>query len=302
MAGKLIPDTPVIIIKNNSEPKGLDTSLYNLKISELVHNKSSSKWPVRSPYPLPGAILPFKRVVAYYGNYYSKGMGILGELPADEMLKKLQGEVRKWEEADTSTPVQPALHYIAVTAQSNKGSDGKYRLRMPDTEIDKTLKLAKTINAIVFIEIQVGHSTLQKEIPKLEKYLAMPEVHLGIDPEYSMKGGEVPCSVIGTFDAVDINYASAWLAQVVRKYQLPPKILVVHRFTRAMVTNYNKINTLPEVQVVMNMDGFGFPAKKIDSYVAWITNQPVQFTGFKLFYKQDTRGVMQPKEILNLNP
>ncbi len=52
-----------------------------------------------------------------------------------------------------------------------------------------------------------------------------------------------------------------------------------------MVTNYKNIKTRPEVQIVMNMDGFGFPAKNINTYARWITGQPVQFTGFKLFYK-----------------
>jgi len=50
--------------------------------------------------------------------------------------------------------------------------------------------LGKTINALV-LDIQVGHSTLRDEVSALEKYLSMPNVHLGIDPEFSMKGGEV---------------------------------------------------------------------------------------------------------------
>ena len=31
------------------------------------------------PYPNPGALLPFHRIVAYYGNFYSTHMGVLGE-------------------------------------------------------------------------------------------------------------------------------------------------------------------------------------------------------------------------------
>jgi len=80
-----------------------------------------------------------------------------------------------------------------------------------------------------------------------------------------MKGGEVPCTAIGTFDAADINYASAYLAGLVVKYHLPPKMLVVHRFTKNMVTNYRNIQIRPEVQLIINMDGFGFPAKKKES-------------------------------------
>ena len=40
---------------------------------------STRLWPVQTPYPLDGAILPFKRIVAYYGNFLSKGMGVLGQ-------------------------------------------------------------------------------------------------------------------------------------------------------------------------------------------------------------------------------
>lgn len=177
---------------------------------------------------------------------------------------------------------------------------------MPDAQINKALELARSINAIVFLDVQVGHSTLQEELPALESFLSLPDVHLGIDPEYSMKGGEVPCSKIGTFDAADINYASSFLAALVKKHSIPPKILVVHRFTRDMVTSYKNITLRREVQVVMNMDGFGFPAKKIDSYKTAIANEPVQFTGFKIFYKNDKLTppyrLMTPKEILALQP
>jgi hypothetical protein len=53
------------------------------------------------------------------------------------------------------------------------------------------------------------------------------------------------------------------------------------------------------------MDGFGGPAKKADSYKI-IAKQPVEFTGFKIFYKQDlvekNKRIMQPADVLKLNP
>src|SRR6187402_3532000 len=57
----------------------LDTALYNQKILQLANGDSSGRWPVKGAYPKPGALLPFKRIVAYYGNLYSKKMGALGE-------------------------------------------------------------------------------------------------------------------------------------------------------------------------------------------------------------------------------
>jgi hypothetical protein len=232
-------------------------------------------------------------------------MGILGELPKQEVLDKLQKEVKAWEEADTFMQVQPALHYIAVTAQGSPGTANKYRLRMPFSQIDSVLKMAEKINAIVFLDIQVALSTLQDEVPQLEKYLKLPNVHLGIDPEFSMKGGQKPGTVIGVFDAADINYAAEYLQKIVKENNLPPKILVVHRFTQGMVKNYKSIKTLPEVQIVMHMDGWGFPAKKINTYKQFIYKEPVEYTGFKLFYKNDTKGngrLLTPQELLKLKP
>jgi hypothetical protein len=287
-------------------PAALDTVLFQRRLSSMVNGDTSGKWPVKAPLPLPGAILPFHRVIAYYGNYFSTRMGILGEFPKDEMLKKLKGELARWQKADTSTPVMPALHYIATTAQQAPGKDGSYRLRMPHREIDRTLEYAKEINALVFIDIQVGLSTLQREMPTFEKYLSMPNVHFGIDPEFSMKGGQRPGTVIGTFDAADINYATEYLAGLVRKHNLPPKILVVHRFTQGMVTNYRNIVKRPEVQIVMDMDGWGEPAKKFNTYRSFIHKEPVQFTGFKLFYKNDVKlppnRMLTPEELMTLKP
>ncbi len=293
-------------VRSENNSVSLDTVLFNSLQLHLAHNAATNAWPVKTDYPLPGALLPFNRIVAYYGNFYSKGMGILGELPQGEMLRRLQEEVKAWENADPSITVVPAIHYIAVTAQRNPGANAKYRLRMPKDQIELAIALAKKINGIAFLDVQVGHSTLEEELPALEPYLSQPNVHLGIDPEYSMKGGEVPCATIGTFDSKDVNYASSYLATLVRKYNIPPKILVVHRFTKEMLTNYRNVVTLPEVQIVISMDGFGFQAKKVDSYRSAVAKEPIQFTGFKIFYKNDILNrsfrLMQPEEILKLYP
>lgn len=263
------------------------------------------EWPVKGPLPLPGSILPDRRIVAFYGNPLSKRMGILGALPPEKMLAKLDTVVQSWRLADSLTPVQPALHLIAVVAQGSAGRDGKYRARMADTLIDRVLSWAQTRNAIVFLDIQVGKSTLQDELPRLSKYLSLPNVHLGIDPEFSMKRGGRPGERVGTYDAADINWASQYLAELVTQHNLPPKVFVIHRFTRPMVTNAKKIRLDPRVQIVMHMDGWGWPSLKKESYRRYIYEEPVQFTGFKLFYRNDTKTgtpLMTPAEILKLEP
>ncbi|HEX8315887.1 MAG TPA: hypothetical protein VF609_12890 [Flavisolibacter sp.] len=288
----------------------LDTVRYNRLMNHLANGDTTGRWPVRNaPLPLPGAILPFNRVVAYYGNLYSNRMGALAKWPKAEMIPRLLDEVKKWNEADTTIKSIPALHYIAVTAQGSPGKDKKWRFRMPYGQIDTVLKWAKEINALVFIDIQVGLSDVQSELPHYEKYLSLPNVHFGIDPEFAMnaKGGAKPGSVIGSLDAKDINWMSDYLAGLVRKHNLPPKMFMIHRFTQGMVTNTKDIKLHPELQIIMDMDGWGPTAKKKSTYYSWIAPEPVQFTGFKLFYVNDTeysdqKELMTREEILNLRP
>lgn len=278
---------------------------YDKRFKALLITDSLGRWKIKTPYPLPGAVLPYKRVVAFYGNLFSKKMGILGQLPKEQMLKKLQEESKQWALADTTIPVIPALHYVAITAQGRPGKQNKYRQRMPHHQIDKIIEWAKSIDGIVFLDIQIGHSTVADEVATLVNYLKLPTVHLAIDPEFAMKDGRVPGSKIGTLSAAEINVAIDTLAKIVRENNLPPKILVVHRFTQGMVTDYQNIKTCPEVQVVIHMDGWGGKALKRSSYHMAIYKEPVQFTGFKLFYKHDNKGnsaMLTPQEILQLTP
>ncbi|MDP4269729.1 MAG: hypothetical protein Q8909_06355 [Bacteroidota bacterium] len=289
------------------ETTNLDTVAYNKKLQALVNGDTTGRWPVKpQPYPQNGAILPFHRIIAYYGNLFSKRMGVLGEYPPKELWVKLHAEMKAWQKADPTTPVIPAIHYIAVVAQGSPGKDGMYRYRMPDKQIDSALTIAKMGNAIVFLDIQVALSNLKAEVPLLEKYLKMPNVHLAIDPEFSMKEGHRPGTKIGWFDAEDVNYCSNYLAKLVKENHLSTKILIVHRFTQGMVKNYKNIKLHPEVQIVMNMDGWGAPYLKHDSYEAYIHHQPVQFTGFKLFYKNDLKNpphhMLTPEEVLKEKP
>ena len=269
-------------------------------------NPDSALWPVDAPPPLPGSILPEKRIVAFYGNPLAKGMGILGALPPDKMLAKLDSEVAKWNAIDPAHPVQPALQLITVVADRSPGKSGKYRTRMDSALIERVYNMAHEHGALFFLDIQVGQGTLQEELPRLTKYLQRPDVELAVDPEFSMKHHEIPATVIGTFDAADVNYASTFLQNIVDEYHLPPKVLVVHRFRRNMLTGYDRIKLDPRVQIVIDMDGWGPKSQKIDSYQAYVEKYPVEYTGFKLFYKNDRRRkgsmLMTPEEVLGLFP
>jgi len=73
-----------------------------------------------------------------------------------------------------------------------------------------------------------------------------------------------------------------------------------------MLTNYQNIKLRPEVQLVMDMDGWGEPELKGGTWRYFIYNEPVQFTGFKLFYKNDIKKaphhMLTPEEVLKKKP
>ena len=265
-------------------------------------------WPVVGPKSLPGAILPNRRIVAYYGNPLSKRMGVLGEYPRDEMLRRLDQEVAAWNRADPSHPVQPALHLIVSVAQGEPGKNGKYRIIMRDSMINEVHNWAKSRNAIMFIDIQTGQSNIQEMLPRFETFLKQPDVHLAVDPEFMMVySGVKPGAKIGTMTVRDINYVTGEVARIVRENHLPPKVVVIHRFTRNMVQGDTRdIILRPEVQLVMNMDGWGAPWLKRDSYRDYIVRHPVEYTGFKIFYHNDQKKqgsrLMTKEEVLKLNP
>jgi hypothetical protein len=272
---------------------------------ESAANALRHGWYPEMPAFIDGSILPCARIVAYYGNPNSTRMGVLARYPKDEMMRKLRAQVADWRAADPGTPVIPALHMVAVVASDQPGPSGRYRNIMRDRDVKKVLQWAREVDGVFFVDIQVGTDDIRNILPRFEWVLREPDVHLGIDPEFMMKDGSRPGTRIGTMDAADINYASEWLAKLVREHDLPPKVFVVHRFTQRMVTNHERIRLRPEVQLVMHMDGWGEARLKRDTWNYFVVREPVQYTGFKIFYDHDARGgnpVMSPRDMLRLQP
>jgi hypothetical protein len=229
-------------------------------------------------------------------------MGILGQIEPDSMLRKLEETAMEWAKADPERKVLPALHLIAVVAQSYPGPAKKYRLQMPDSVIERVAAWAEERGWLLFLDIQPGLSTVEAEIPPLVKYLRRPYVHLALDPEFAMKDGKKPgTDWMGRMDATEVNHAIGELGKIVEEHKLPPKLLVVHRFTRNMLTNASKIRLDPRVQVIIDMDGYGAPSGKKAAYRWFVVRHPVQYTGWKLFYKND-RPLMTPEQVLEVYP
>ena len=302
------PPDSAILIQIATQPKARSKADSISLVASIRTGLKNPGWPVKTPPLLSGSLLPAKRIVAFYGNPLSKRMGILGELPSDQMLSKFDSIVAQWRAADPAVPVQPALHLIVSVAQGLPGKDGMHRQRSDPGLIEKVYGWARSKGAITILDIQAGKSTIDSELPRLIPFLSRPDVHLGLDPEFYMhynREGRVPGTKIGAMDARDVNYAIDQLAALVTKYHLPPKVLVVHRFTTNMLQHVNQIKLDPHVQVVINMDGWGQPWLKFDTYAKCEAAEPVEYTGFKLFFHNDTRKgdmLLSPREVLALRP
>jgi hypothetical protein len=252
-----------------------------------------------------GSILPCSRIVAYYGHPKSTRMGALGEFPKDEMLRRFKAQVEEWRKADPETPVVPALHMVSVVAQGEPGTSGKYRTITGDAVVNEVYGWAKEVGGIFIVDIQTGQDDIRNLLPRFDWILKNPDVHLAVDPEFYMRGGVKPGAKIGTMTAADINYVTEHLAKIVNENNLPPKVLVIHRFTRPMIQGYKEVQLRPEVNLVINMDGWGAPWLKFDSFYDYVVKEPMQFVGWKNFYHNDTKKgdpLLTPQQLLTLHP
>jgi hypothetical protein len=241
------------------------------------------------------------RLVGYYGHPWVAEMGILGEYEPDELMRRLKEQTAAYTAADPERPAVPMIEFIASVAQRDPGPDGLYVSQTPKEDIERYAKLAKENDALLMLDVQLGRATIEQEIEILRPFLERPHVHLAIDTEYSVEEGQVPGVDLGTVDGPEIQDAVRYLDEMVEKENLPDKILMVHQFEDGIVTNKDAIEPTENVEVVLHADGFGGPEAKITKYRFLVRDQPIQYGGFKVFYRQD-EPVMNPEQVLTLDP
>jgi hypothetical protein len=154
---------------------------------------------------------------------------------------------------------------------------------------------------LLLLDIQPGYAPFLQEAKALEQFLKEPDVSLALDPEWSMDPPQLPGQEIGSTDAATINDVSRYLSGIVRRYDLPQKLLVVHRFTGDMIQAEHDLERDPGVALVVNVDGFGDQPNKISKYNEFTHDLRPRFNGFKLFYEED-ENLMRPKQVLRLRP
>ncbi|CAA9440375.1 MAG: putative lipoprotein [uncultured Rubrobacteraceae bacterium] len=226
------------------------------------------------------------RLVAYYGNPREGAMGVLGETDPETMMANLKEQTAAYSAADPGRPAVPTIELIASTAQRDPGEDGTYINRLPAEEIEEYATLAEENGALLLLDVQLGQSTVADEIETLSSFLEHSYVHLAIDTEYYVREGEIPGVDLGGVDGAEIQGAVEALSQLVEEAGIPDKQL---------------IEPTENVQVVLNADGFGLAEEKTTKYDLLVGEEPIQYGGFKLFYRQD-EPLLSPDQVLELDP
>jgi hypothetical protein len=262
---------------------------------------AESQAPSPKPVELPlggRKIFPRFRVIAFYGAPQSHQLGALGIGSPDQAVRRLARQAKPY--AKKTRPVMLALELLADVANRDPGMDGLYRTRQPASVIRRYLAATRRAKALLLLDIQPGHADFLTETRHLDRWLREPDVGLALDPEWHTPGA-VPGTQIGSVPAEDVNTVARHVAAIVRRYNLPEKLFVVHQFTPNMIAGKERVQQPPGLAMTMNVDGFGDRPNKISKYHQFTHDGTHFHRGYKLFYEEDT-NLMTPGSVLDLQP
>lgn len=246
-------------------------------------------------------LLPDHHLIMYYGFPENPLMGILGEYPPEELLGRLQEQKAAYEAAAPDRPWKMGIELIASVAQRDPGADGKYIADTDGQWLDMYTQFTEENDMYLLLDVQCGLKTPKEDYEGLERWLRYDHVHLAIDPEFHVLPGETPGIELGSIDASDVTEAQQWCVDIANKYGTSRKMLLIHQFNVYSISNKDQIAPMHGVDLVLNMDGFGPPWQKLETWEVIIQQNPIEYNGIKLFYKQDD-PLMTPEEIMALEP
>lgn len=267
-------------------------------------DRASAAKATPTPAQLPGGgriifHAPKRRVVAFYGNPQDDALGVLGIGTPAQAARKLQRVARRYRRP--GRPVLPAMELLATVATAAPGDDGQYRSVVTNAVIRRYLRAARSVGAILILDLQPGRASFLPEAQRFQRWLREPDVSLALDPEWHVGPGELPGQVIGSVDASEVVRVTSWLDGLTARAKLPQKLLIVHQFTEGMIERKQLLRPFAHVATVLNVDGFGSREVKSAKYEEFTKDVPFAFNGFKLFYEEDA-GLMSPRQVLRLRP
>jgi len=238
------------------------------------------------------------QVVSFYGYPGIAVMGALGKYDPATALAEVSRLAAQYDVTNGNRRAIPALHLIVATAQPEPGPGGTYLHRMPRAEIERYVEATREAGALLFLDVQIGWADPLTEVQQLEWALREPHVHLALDPEFATRPDkEPPGAAIGTLFAPDVNAVQAYLVTLVREQRTPRKVLVIHQFRDDMLSGAATYEAVPEVEVTIDMDGFGADWVKLDKFARYARSTYAERSAIKLFFEWDEP--LMPPERLN---
>lgn len=251
-------------------------------------------------------VLPsdYNMIVALYGRPHVKTMGTLGKQSLQETIKLAKAKAKIYEKAlGNGKHVTAGFDLIYEMATASAGRNGKYVITLSEKVLTEYITAAQKNDIVVFIDVQLGKKTPAQAVKPLLKYLKHSNVHIAVDPEFSIDNLKVrPGKKIGSITGQQINEVQHMMRDYIKANGIKDdKILLIHMFTEHMVTNKKAIKYTDRVHLAMHLDGHGSPSLKIKTYNGLYTDARAGLVtgGFKVFYKQD-KPRMTPKQVLGL--
>jgi hypothetical protein len=226
---------------------------------------------------------------------------VLGEGSFEEVASWVEARAETYDALNGGLDAVPALHFVYGVAQPQPGRDGLYLQYAGAADLEAAIEVTRERGMLLFIDLQIGRSSVAAEVAKVLPYLRQPHVHLALDPEFALAAPDVPGERIGGISGRDINEAQSMLQDVLRGARLPAKLLVVHQFLDTMITDADAITPHEGVELVIDMDGFGPAEIKRVKYERYASQAYAQRPAIKLFFQHDP-DLMSEADVAGLSP
>lgn len=242
--------------------------------------------------------------LTYYGRPAVPVMGILGEYELDELTTRFNQELQAYDQANgDELGVMGAFHLVYGMATKAPGEDGSHLAFLTDEIVRAYITHAQQAGFAVILDIQIGALSPADALAVGFPWLAYPNVHLALDPEFAMahRGQSWPGDPIGFVTAQQINAAQGAMQQYMRTHGIfGPRILLLHQFLDTMIVEKAQLGwDYPGIVLTISADGWGGPWGKIAKYNAFI-DAATRFSAFKLFYRWD-EPLLTPREALGID-
>ncbi|QHC64293.1 hypothetical protein GSU69_17490 [Rathayibacter festucae] len=265
-----------------------------LLLGPVLVAQSLPEWSVRaaaSGWQLPGGgqrLFGGHLYVAIYGTPGAPVLGVLGEQGLDATIARAEAVAEPYRSL-TDLQVVPSLEIITTVAAGSAGGDGDYSNELDPAGIRPYIDAAAAAGMYVVLDLQPGRSDFLTQAQAYEELLRLPNVGLALDPEWRLAPDEVPLAQIGRVQAAEVDSVSSWLADLVQREGLPPKMFVLHQFRLSMLQDRDSIRRdRPELEFLIHVDGQGGQPDKQATWNALHEGAPEGIAwGWKNFYDED---------------